>query len=159
MWDDLNEPLGFGAAPANPSAPADRMRAALRATAAAAALTLAIGVFALATHRPAPREPFAIAAIERVTAPALSPAAAPSAPASAPVAPPPISTSANDVEAASGAKVTRAGGASAPTPLIIDVARALAGASTPASLDAPAGQGQINAPATAPVSAPGKGNN
>ena len=124
MWDELNEPLGL-ASGALAAAPIGWACVSGRALACGAAVSLGIGLFALA-ERDAPLggEPFAVAKVEVLPAPP-KPAPPPvSARAHAPVAPP--AASAAQVEAASGVEVTRGSGGGAPKALIIDVARALA---------------------------------
>jgi hypothetical protein len=85
----------------------------------------AIGLFALA-RRDAPLggEPFAVAKVEVLPAAPKPPA--PDVPAGAHEAAAPPIASAEQVEAASGVKVTRASGGGPPKALIIDVAKALA---------------------------------
>src|SRR5271170_1087055 len=123
MWDELNEPLGLapGAAAAPP---AGRSRAAGRAVLGAAVLAAAIGLVTLARRdSPLGGEPYAVAKVE------VAPPSAPLAPdvtgSVEEAAAPPIA-SAGQVEAASGVKVTRAGGGVPPNARIIDVERALA---------------------------------
>lgn len=125
MWDELNEPLGFGALAA-PTA--GRARVSGLAVAGAAAVALVIGLLTLA-ERDAPLggEPFAVAKVEVLPAqpkPAQPKAAPPDVSAAARESVAPPVASAEQVEAASGVKVTRGG--AAPKALIIDVARALA---------------------------------
>ena len=121
MWDELNEPLGFAGSLAAPAA--GQIRLTWRGIAAVAALTLAMGLLAL-PRRDAPPggEPFAVARVEAAPAPPKS--AAQEVPHAAREAAGPPIASAEQVEAASGVKVTR-GGAGPPKALIIDVARAL----------------------------------
>src|ERR1700728_586323 len=122
--DELNEPLGLvsGAAAAPP---AGRSRAAGRAVLAAAALAAAIGLVTLARRdSPLDGEPYAVAKVE--VAPAPSRPAAPDVTASVHEAAAPPIASADQVEAASGVKVTRPGGGGPPNARIIDVERALA---------------------------------
>ena len=89
----------------------------------AAAVALAIGLFGLARRdAPVGGEPFALAKVEVLPAPPKPAAAAVSARAHEAIAPP--IALAEQVEAASGVKVTRASGGP-PKALIIDVARAL----------------------------------
>ncbi len=121
MRDELNEPLGLvsGAATAPP---AGRWRAAGRTVLAAAALAAAIGLVTLARRdSPLDGEPYAVAKVE--VAPAPSVPAAPDVTASVHEA---AIASADQVEAASGVKVTRPGGGGPPNARIIDVERALA---------------------------------
>jgi len=122
VWDELNEPLGFAGSLAAPAA--GQIRLTWRGIAAVAALTLAMGLLAL-PRRDAPPggEPFAVARVEAAPAPPKS--AAQEVPHAAREAVGPPIASAEQVEAASGVKVTR-GGAGPPKALIIDVARALA---------------------------------
>ena len=124
MRDELNEPLGLvSGAVAAP--PAGRWRAAGRAVLAAAALAATIGLVTLARRDwPLDGEPYAVAKVE--VAPAPSGPAAPDVTASVHEAAAPPIASAGQVEAASGVKVTRAGGGSPPNARIIDVERALA---------------------------------
>jgi hypothetical protein len=124
VWDELNEPLGFiSGALAAP--PLGRMRVSWRAVAGAGAVAAAIGLFALA-RRDAPLggEPFAVAKVEVLPAPPKPTAPDTSTGAHEAIAPP--IASAEQVEAASGVKVTRASGGGPPDALIIDVPRALA---------------------------------
>ena len=123
MRDELNEPLGLvsGAAAAPP---VGQWRAATRAVFATAAVAAAIGLVTLARRdSPMGGEPYAVAKIE------AAPPAAPLAPAAVvsvhEAAPLPVA-SASEVEAASGVKVTRAGGGGPPNARIIDVERTLA---------------------------------
>jgi uncharacterized protein len=124
VWDELNEPLGLGSG-ALATSPIGRVRVSRRAVAGAAAVAVAIGLLALA-RRDAPLggEPFAVAKVEVLPAPPKPPAAAVSAGAHEAVAP--ALASAEQVEAASGVKVTRGTGGGPPKALIIDVPRALA---------------------------------
>ncbi len=131
MRDELYEPLGLGAGPAL-SSPARPARAGM-ALAAAAAVLAALGAHALiGREAPFGGEPFAIAKVEVAPDPPPAAAAAPAAPAAVNSSaasmerPAPAIASADQVEAASGVKVTRVGGGSAPGAVIIDVARALA---------------------------------
>ncbi|MGA8586234.1 MAG: divergent polysaccharide deacetylase family protein [Roseiarcus sp.] len=121
MRDELYEPLRLvsGAATAPP---AGRWRAAGRTVLAAAALAAAIGLVTLARRdSPLDGEPYAVAKVE--VAPAPSGPAAPDVTASVHEA---AIASADQVEAASGVKVTRPGGGGPPNARIIDVERALA---------------------------------
>jgi uncharacterized protein len=124
--DEMNEPLGpvcgGGAAPA-----AGQWRRAGRAVAGAAALAAAIGLIALSrVGSPLGGEPFAVAKVEVAPAPAPPKLPPPEATASVHEAAAPAIASADEVEAASGVRVTRIGGGGPPDALIIDVARALA---------------------------------
>lgn len=95
-----------------------------RAVATAAGIALAVGLFALARHdAPLGGEPFAVAKVEVLPAPPKPAAADVSTGAHEAVAP--AIASAEQVEAASGVKVTRASGGGPPKALIIDVPRAL----------------------------------
>lgn len=124
VWDELNEPLGFRAG-ALAAPRADQARASGRVVAAAVAVALAIGLFALARRdAPLAGEPFAVAKVEVLPSPPKPEAAEVSAGPPKAVAPP--IASAAQVEADSGVKVTRASSAAAPKGLIIDVTRALA---------------------------------
>ena len=109
MWDELDEPLGLvsGALAAPPVGRMSRDR--VRAVAGAAAVALAIGLFGLA-RRDAPLggEPFALAKVEVLPAPPKPAAPAVSARAHEAIAP--AIASAEQVEAASGVKVTRGSG-------------------------------------------------
>jgi uncharacterized protein len=138
VWDELYEPLGL-ASSAAAALPVGGIRVSGRAIAAAAAIALAIGLFALArSDAPLGGEPFAVAKVEVLPAPprpavAAVPAAAPAAaPPAAHEAVAPAIASAEQVEAASGVKVTRASGGSPPKALIIDVPRALGAKLAPA---------------------------
>jgi hypothetical protein len=123
VWDELNEPLGL-ASGALAAPPVGRIRVSGRLVAGAAAVALVIGLLALA-RRDAPLggEPFAVAKVEVLPAPPK--AAAPAAPAVAHEVIAPSIASAEQVEAASGVRVTRGSGGP-PKALIIDVPRALA---------------------------------
>ena len=110
VWNELDEPLGvvFGALAA-PTA--SRMRAT--ALTGAAAVAIAIGLFAfLRRDAPLNGEPFALAKVEVLPATPKPAAAAVSAGAHEAVAP--AIASAEQVEAASGVKVTRAAAAARP---------------------------------------------
>ena len=123
MQDELNEPLGLvsGAAAAPP---AGQWRTGRRAVLAGAALAAAVGLVALARRdSPMGGEPYAVAKVE--IAPPAAPLAADPARSVHEAAAPPIA-SAGEVEAASGVKVTRAGGGGPPNARIIDVERTLA---------------------------------
>jgi polysaccharide deacetylase 2 family uncharacterized protein YibQ len=126
MQDELNEPLGLvsGAAAAPP---ADRWRAAGRAVLCAVVLAAAIGVVMLARRdSPLGGEPYAVAKVEVAALPAPLGPTAPDVTASVHEATQPAIASASQVEAASGVRVTRAGGGGPPNARIIDVERALA---------------------------------
>ena len=130
MWDELYEPLGL-ASGAAAALPVGGIRVSWRAVAAAAAIALAIGLFALArSDAPPGGEPFAVAKVEVLPAPPKPTVAA--VPAAAHEAVAPAIASAEQVEAASGVKVTRASGGSPPKALIIDVPRALSAKLAPA---------------------------
>ena len=123
MQDELNEPLGLmpGAAAAPP---AGRLRAAGGTALGAAALAAAIGLVTLARRDSATGgEPYAVAKVD--VAPPTAPPS-PDATASAHEAAAPPIASVDQVEAASGVKVSRAGGGGPPDARIIDVERALA---------------------------------
>ena len=122
VWDELDEPLGLvSGALAAPRV--GRMWVTACAMSGAAAVALAIGLFGLARRdAPVGGEPFALAKVEVLPAPPKPAAAAVSTGAREAIAPP--IASAEQVEAASGVKVTRASGGP-PKALIIDVARAL----------------------------------
>ncbi|HEY1454013.1 MAG TPA: divergent polysaccharide deacetylase family protein [Roseiarcus sp.] len=124
MRDELNEPLGLASC-ATTAPPAGQWRAVTSAVVAAAALAATIGFVTLARRESQlGGEPFAVATVE--VAPAPSGPAAPDVTASAHAAAPPPIAAAEQVEAASGVKVTRAGGGGPPNARIIDVERALA---------------------------------
>jgi uncharacterized protein len=120
----MDEPLGVVSGSAA-APPARRWRVTGRALAAIAALAAAIGLIALARHDyPLGGEPFAVAKVAVAPAP-VQPRPEPSdASARAHEATPPLIASADQVEAASGVKVTRVGGGGPPNALIIDVPRA-----------------------------------
>jgi hypothetical protein len=122
VWDELNEPLGLVSGVAI-TPPVGRMHVTWRAVVGAAAVATAIGLFAL-TQLDAPfgGEPFAVAKVEVLPAPPKPTAPDVSTSARATTAPP--IASAEQVEAASGVKVTRGNGGP-PKALIIDVPRAL----------------------------------
>jgi uncharacterized protein len=122
VQDELNEPLGVAFGAAAPP-PATQWRLAGAAALAAAALAAMIGLVTPARRDlPPGGEPYAVAKVEAAPPAPVSPEPAASA---HEAAPPPIA-SAGDVEAASGVKVTRAGGGGPPNARIIDVERALA---------------------------------
>ena len=122
MQDELNEALGLPSNAAPP--PAAPWRAAAMAALAAAALAASIRVVQLAGRvSPLGGEPYAIAKVKVAPPP---PPLAPHATASVQEAMTPPIASAGEVEAASGVKVTRAGGGGPPNARIIDVERALA---------------------------------
>jgi uncharacterized protein len=113
VQDELNEPLGLASS-----------AAAGRAALGAAVLATAIGLVALARRdSPLGGEPYAVAKVE--VAPPSAPLAPDATASLHEAAAPPIAT-ASQVEAASGVKVTRAGGGVPPDARIIDVERALA---------------------------------
>ena len=122
MRDELNEPLGL-AVVAPPHA--GRWRAAGSAFLCAIAFATAVSLVTL-MKRDAPLggEPFAVAKVE--VTPALAAPPAPDATASLKEPTPPAIASADQVEAASGVKVTRTGGGGPPNARIIDVERSLA---------------------------------
>ncbi len=120
VLDEWNEPLGLGPRAAA-APPPDRSRGARRVAAGAVALAAAIGLVALARRDSPGGEPFAIAKVE--VAPASAP---PEITASVHPATPAAIESADQVEAASGVKITRGGGGGPPNARIIDVERALA---------------------------------
>ena len=124
MRDELNEPLGVASGAA--AAPlVSQWRAATRAALAVAALAAVIGLVMLARRdSQSGGEPFAVATIEVAPTPAAP--MAPEVAASVREAAPPPIAAAEQVEAASGVKVTRAGGGGPPNARIIDVERALA---------------------------------
>lgn len=120
----MDEPLGVVSGPLA-APPQRRWRVTGRALAGVAALAAAIGLVALA-RRDYPRggEPFAVAKVEVAPAPAPPQPAPPEAPKSVQETAAPAVASADQVEAASGVKVTRVGGGGPPNALIIDVPRA-----------------------------------
>lgn len=125
VWrDEVNEPLGLlaGADPRR----AGRIGWKIMPIAAPAVVAVAMVAFSFGHRDEPPRaEPRALR-IEAPPAPARA-EPPPSAGANGPTLPP--SALADLIEAKSGVKVTRqGGGASAPTPLIIDVQQALAAA-------------------------------
>jgi polysaccharide deacetylase 2 family uncharacterized protein YibQ len=121
--DELNEPLGYASGEVG-ALPAGLMRTVGQAALAAAALAASIGLARVAGREsPLGGEPFAVAKVE--VAPPARPPASDTTPTIHEVAARPIS-SADQVEAASGVKVTRAGGGGPPDAPIIDVERALA---------------------------------
>jgi uncharacterized protein len=135
VWDELYEPLGL-ASGAAAALPVGGIRVSARAVAAVAAIALTISLFALArSDAPPGGEPFAVAKVAVLPAPPKPTAAPVSAAAHETVAPEtvaPAIASAEQVEAASGLKVTRASGGSPPKALIIDVPRALGAKLAPA---------------------------
>ena len=131
LRDEVYEPLGLLPGP-NPR-PVARSGWTILAVAAPAAVAVAMIAFTFGRHDAPSRGQWLAMRAEAPPAPAraeLSPA-----PRSAGVdnpALPPIAT-ADQIEAASGVKVTRQGGASAPVPLIINVQQALAAAKAKAA--------------------------
>jgi len=124
--DDLNAPLGLGR-----QAPPSRFRASYAALAGVAILIAGFGALVAFSSAPFGGEPYAVAVINTITAaPPAAPAVSPAPVAAAPVGP--ALSSAEQVEASSGVKVTRAGGAGAPGALIIQVPEALGVQLTPA---------------------------
>jgi uncharacterized protein len=121
--DELNEPLGL-ASGATVAPPAGQWRVAKRAVVAVAALAAAVGLVTLVRRdSQLGGEPFAVATIEVAPAP-TAPPAPDVTPGAREAAPPPIAA-AEQVEAASGVKVTRVGGGGPPNARIIDVEQAL----------------------------------
>ncbi len=123
LRDEVYEPLGFLQPEPRPAA-----RPGWRITpfAAPAVVAAAMAVFTLGERGEQPRVAPLAASAE--VQPAQAPAEMAPPPKSAAVdnpTPAPAPT-ADQIEAASGVKVTRGGGASAPAPLIIDVQQALA---------------------------------
>ena len=133
VWDELDEPLGLvSGALAAPRV--GRMWVIACAMSGAAAVAVAIGLFGLARRdAQVGGEPFALAKVEVLPAPPKPAAAAVSARAHEAIAPP--IASAEQVEAASGVKVTRGTNGGPPKALIIDVPRALAVRLAPAQSD------------------------
>jgi hypothetical protein len=130
--DEVNEPLGLLPGPDPRQGP--RIVWRIIPVAAPALVAVAMAAFTLGRRDEPPRaEPLALSA-EAPRAPArVEPALSPgSGGASNPTLPP--AAAADQIERASGVKVTRqGGGANAPTPLIIDVQQALAAARRTAS--------------------------
>jgi uncharacterized protein len=130
--DELHEPLGL-AEPAPMRFPY-RLLLLLACTAAA----IGAGVYVVKTDDHMGGEPYAVATVDTRPPPAPAPAApaptTPNAAAAAPAAPagPAGQSSASDVEASTGIKVVRGGGASAPGSLIISVPEAIGLHLTPA---------------------------
>ncbi len=119
----MDEPLGAVSGPLA-APPARRWRVTGRALAGVAVLAAAIGLIALARRDyPLSGEPFAVAKVEVAPVPAPPRPEPSDASASAQEATPPLIASADQVEAASGVKVTRVGGGGPPNALIIDVPR------------------------------------
>ena len=131
LRDEVNEPLGL--LPGLGPRPVARKGWIILPLAAPAAVAVAMAAFTFGRHDAEPRGEWLAA---RTVAPAAPLRAEPTpTPSSAGVdtpALPPIAT-ADQVEAASGVKVTRGGGASAPAALIIDVQQALAAAKAKAA--------------------------
>ena len=124
--DDLNAPLGLNRSPA-PS----KARWRLPAVAGGAALLAGFGWLMAGAGAPYGGEPYAVAVIAAAPeAPPPAPVVSPPAAAAAPVGP--ALSSGEQIEASSGVKVTRAGGAGAPGALIIQVPEALGLQLTPA---------------------------
>jgi hypothetical protein len=133
LRDEVYEPLGLAPSPTARGA-AGRLRGK-GFPVAIAALAFVAGVVAPA-RRDAPLQGEPVAAAKPQTA--AQPAESPPAPSANVGGLPPLSgiASADQVEQASGVKVTRKGGAGPPAALIIDVQRALALAKLKAALDA-----------------------
>jgi polysaccharide deacetylase 2 family uncharacterized protein YibQ len=122
VWDELDEPLGF-ASGAAAAPPVWRKRPLKGAAIGAAILAIAVGLFTLSRRDLSINgEPFAIAKVDVLPAPQR--AAAPDTTASVRQTPAPPVASAEQMEGASGVKVTRGTGGPS-KPLIIDVAQAL----------------------------------
>ena len=121
MRDEANEPLGRDAPPPSRAAAVLR-RFAPRLVAGLVLLAVAVGAAAIAWFGDRDGgEPFAVARVER------APAAPPSpAPATTPAPPRPAAATGDEIEAASGVKVVRNGGAGPGGALVIDVRQALA---------------------------------
>jgi hypothetical protein len=132
LRDEVYEPLGLAPSPTARGA-AGRLRGK-GFPVAIAALAFVAGVVAPA-RRDAPPQGEPVAAAKPETARTAQPPPAPFADVGGL---PPLSgiASADQVEQASGVKVTRKGGAGPPAALIIDVQRALALAKLKAALDA-----------------------
>ncbi len=130
MRDEVNEPLGPAPGPTAAS-PGGGFGGMGRALVAASVLAAAISFLAPERRQASPnREPLAAAKVEIPPAPAAPSSSSAFAAAADPLLP--AIASADQVEAASGVKVTRSGGAGAPRGLIIDVPRALGVALEPA---------------------------
>jgi hypothetical protein len=122
VWDELNEPLGFVSGGAS-ALPLGRRRPTIRTATGVAILAIAVGLVMLPRRDfPVAGEPFAVAKVEFLPAPRKLDAPDVTASVRDPAAPP--IASAEQMEAASGVKVTRGVGAP-PKALIIDVQRAL----------------------------------
>jgi polysaccharide deacetylase 2 family uncharacterized protein YibQ len=122
VWDELDEPLGFASGAATVP-PVRRKRPTKGAAIGAAILAIAVGLFTLSRRDLSINgEPFAIAKVDVLPAPQR--AAAPDTTASVRQTPAPPVASAEQMEGASGVKVTRGTGGPS-KPLIIDVAQAL----------------------------------
>jgi hypothetical protein len=132
LRDEVNEPLGLLPGP-DPRAGAT-MGWTILSIAAPVLVAVAMAAFTFGRQDAQPRGQSFTARTEAApTAPVR--AEPPPSPASASAdnaALPPVAT-ADQVEAASGVKVTRQGGATAPAPLIIDVQQALAAANAKAA--------------------------
>ncbi len=131
LRDEGNEPLGL--LPGLGPRPVARKGWMILPLAAPAAVAVAMAAFTFGRHDAEPRGEWLAARTEAPAAPLRAePTPAPSSAGVDTPALPPIAT-ADQVEAASGVKVTRGGGASAPAALIIDVQQALAAAKAKAA--------------------------
>jgi hypothetical protein len=121
VWDEVDEPLGFGAVGAPALVVRDK-RAMRGAATIAAILAIAIGLVMLPRDYPINGQPFAVAKVELLPVPPKL--AAPDTTASVVQTAAPPAVSAEQVETTDGVKITRGSGGP-PKPLIIDVAQAL----------------------------------
>ena len=132
LRDEVNEPLGL--LPGPDQRAGVTMGWTILPIAAPVLVAVAMAAFTFGRHDAQPRGRSFMARTEAATAAPLR-AKPPPSPASASAdnaALPPAAT-ADQIEAASGVKVTRQGGATAPAPLIIDVQQALAAAKAKAA--------------------------
>ena len=128
MRDEVNEPLGL--LPGSDPGAGATMGWTILPIAAPVLVAVAMAAFTFGRHDAQPRGQSFAARTEAAPAAPVRAEPPPPSPASASAdyaALPPVAA-ADQVEAASGVKVTRQGGATAPAPLIIDVQQALAAA-------------------------------
>jgi hypothetical protein len=133
VWlrDEVNEPLGL--LPSSEQRLTAGMGRMILPVAAPAVVAVAMAAFTFASHDAPSRAESLAAKTEAPPAAARAEPPPPRGPGAVdkPAAPP-IAT-ADQIEAASGVKVTRPGGPAAPIPLIIDVQQALAAAKAKAA--------------------------
>jgi hypothetical protein len=132
LRDEVNEPLGL--LPGPDQRAGVTMGWTILPIAAPVLVAVAMATFTFGRHDAQPRGRSFMARTEAATAapPRAKPPPSPASAGADNAALPPAAT-ADQIEAASGVKVTRQGGATAPAPLIIDVQQALAAAKAKAA--------------------------